>query len=274
MEKTNLDQLHNIAYNLRIKTLKSIFKAKSGHIGSSLSLSEILTSLFFGVMKIDINKKKNIDKFILSKGHAAPILYAVFEELGWISSEELENTLRKLNSRLQGHPDKNVLEYLDSGSGALGQGLSISLGYALSTKVNGNKLNSYCIIGDGEMQEGQIWEAAMYAGANRVKNLCVILDNNKFQNEKSIDETLKIDPIESKWQSFGWNVITLNGHAIDELLNAYEKFFVSAKPTIIIANTIKGSGVDFMEGNNAWHSKVLEEDDFNKAINQLESKIK
>ena len=273
MDKNNIDQLIKISYSLRIKTLKSIYKAKSGHIGSSLSLSEILTSLFFCAMKIDRIKKKTIDKFILSKGHAAPILYSVFEELGWISLEELNNTLRQPDSRLQGHPDKDALEFLDSGSGALGQGLSISLGYALSTNITGNKINSYCIIGDGEMQEGQIWEAAMYAGSNKIENLCVILDNNKFQNEKSIDETLKIHPIELKWESFGWNVITLNGHAIDELLNAYDQFFVSDKPTIIIANTIKGSGVDFMESNNTWHAKTMNEDDYQRAIQQLESKI-
>ena len=275
MQPSEIDnkELKRIAYFLRLKTLQSVYKSGSGHIGSSLSIAEILSCLFFKYLNLT-NEKNNNDKFILSKGHSAPILYAVYEQLKLITFDELLS-LRKIESRLQGHPDKVRFKFLDSGSGALGQGLSISIGYALANKLRKNNLKSFCIIGDGEMQEGQIWEAAMYAGSNNLNNLCTIVDSNKFQNEKSIKETLNFYPIKDKWISFGWNCLEINGHSVEEISSALDKFskIDSQNPTVIIANTIKGSGVDFMENNNIWHSKALSKNDFENASAQLEKSI-
>ena len=272
MSNSNIDnELKKIPWKLRINTFNSLMNAGSGHVGPCLSMAELLTCLFFRAMEINKNKDFS-DYFVLSKGHGVPILYCVYAELGWIDKEEL-NTLRRVDSRLQGHPDKVSLDLLDSGSGALGQGLSISIGYALAQTLKNNAYSSYCILGDGEMQEGQIWEGILYAGVKKLKNLCVLLDNNKFQNEKSVHETLGEITFEEKLKSFGWNYISVDGHSLEEILNALDNFKSSLKPTFIDAHTIKGKGVDFMENNNEWHSKVLSEDDFKKAVLQCERKI-
>ncbi len=272
MTRYNIDKvlLHNVSISLRIKTLEAIYRAQSGHIGSSLSMSEILACLFFKIMKYDKGNENN-DKFILSKGHGVPILYAVYQELGWISMDELL-TLRKINSKLQGHPDMTIFKYFDAGTGALGQGISIAIGYALAFKLDNKTSNVFCVIGDGEMQEGQIWEAAMYIGSKKIDNICVIIDNNKFQNERSVKETLDFYPVKNKWESFGWDCIDINGHSVDEIISAFNIFKSNNKPTVIIANTIKGSGVDFMENKSEWHSKNLDKSNYEKAIKQLESK--
>ncbi len=222
-------------------------------------------------MNIDRNDESR-DKFILSKGHGVPILYSVFHLLNWIDRNELE-TLRQVDSRLQGHPDKVALELLDSGSGALGQGISISIGYAIAQSMRKIDSYSYCIVGDGEIQEGQIWEAILFAGVKRIRNLCVIVDNNKFQNEKSVQDTLGDISLESKLKSFGWDYISVDGHSLKELAEAFEYFKSSHFPTLIDAHTIKGKGVDFMENNNSWHSKVLKDDDYRKARQQCLDKL-
>ena len=269
---SNIDKdLLKIPWKLRINTFHSLFKAGSGHVGPCLSIAELLTCLFFKSMKIDNNKNLN-DKFILSKGHAAPILYSVFAELGLISNKELM-TLREVDSRLQGHPDKTSLDLLDAGSGALGQGLSIGIGYALASTMQKTNTYTYCLVGDGEMQEGQIWEAIMFAGVKKIKNICLIIDNNKFQNEKSVKDTLGEISYKEKLKAFNWNYISVDGHSIGEILNAIENFKLSTKPTVIDANTIKGKGVDFMENNNSWHSKVLDEESYKKAIYQCEMRL-
>jgi transketolase len=269
---SNIDnELRRLPWKLRILTFESLFKAGSGHIGPCLSMAEILTCLFFRSMKLEKGNLSN-DKFILSKGHGVPILYSVFAELGWIDKSEL-GTLRQVDSRLQGHPDRTSLEFLDSGSGALGQGISIAIGYALAQQMQSQDNNSYCIVGDGEMQEGQIWEAILFAGVKKIKNLCVIVDNNKFQNEKSVEETLGEIHLEKKVKAFGWHYISIDGHSIEEILNAIETFKINDAPTLIDAHTIKGKGVDFMENNNAWHSKVLDEENFNSAKKQCQEKI-
>lgn len=268
----NLDsELKKLPWKLRILTFDSLFKAGSGHVAPCLSMAEILTCLFFKVMNTDI-KDEHADKFVLSKGHGVPILYSVFAEKGWIDINEL-NTLRQVDSRLQGHPDRVALEFLDSGSGALGQGISISIGFALAQKMKNKKSSSYCIVGDGEMQEGQIWESILYAGVKKIENLCVIVDNNKYQNEKSVLETLGDISLEEKIKSFGWNYISIDGHSIEEILNALEFFQSSNRPTLIDAHTIKGKGVDFMENNNAWHSKLLDEKNYLEAKKQCKEKI-
>ena len=264
-------QLKKLPWKLRILTFESLYKAGSGHVGPCLSMAEILTCLFFQSMNIDRNDKSR-DKFVLSKGHGVTILYSVFSELGWIKKNEL-NSLRQIDSRLQGHPDKIALEYLDSGSGALGQGISISIGYALAQTMQQNNGCSYCIVGDGEMQEGQIWESILFAGVKKIKNLCVIVDNNKFQNETSVNETLGDIPLEMKIKSFGWEYISVDGHSLDDIHDAIEIFKKNESPTLIDAHTIKGKGVDFMENNNSWHSKVLTEDDYISAKKQCQEKI-
>lgn len=268
----NLDiDFKKIPWNLRINTFKSLFKAGSGHVGPCLSMAEILTCLFFKEMTINKSNDSS-DRFVLSKGHGVPILYATYAELGLIEREEL-NTLRQIDSRLQGHPDKVSLNILDSGSGALGQGLSIALGYALAQNLKKSSFKTYCLLGDGEMQEGQIWEAIMYAGVKKVKNLCVLLDNNKFQNEVSVRETLGDITFKDKLQSFGWNYISVDGHSLEEVLNSLSSFKSSELPTFIDAHTIKGKGIDFMENNNMWHSKVLNQENLESAISQCERKI-
>ena len=261
-------EFRRIPWKLRINTLKSLRCAGSGHVGPCLSMAEILTCLFFKTINFEVDQP-NSDRFILSKGHGVPILYAVYAELGFIPHKELE-TLRMVDSRLQGHPDMVSLELLDSGSGALGQGLSISIGYAHAMNINKSNRSSYCILGDGEMQEGQIWEAILYAGVKKLGNLCVILDNNKFQNEKSVVETLGDIVFEDKLKSFGWNYVNIDGHSLEQILSALEVFKNSKKPTFIDAQTIKGKGVDFMENNNDWHSKVIGEEELKKAIKQCE----
>lgn len=272
MKSSNINiQLRELPWRLRILTFESLYRAGSGHVGPCLSMAEILTCLFFSAMNIDRNDKSR-DRFILSKGHGVPILYSVFSELGWIKKNEL-NSLRQIDSRLQGHPDKIALEYLDSGSGALGQGISISIGFALAQTMQKNNGSSFCIVGDGEMQEGQIWESILFAGVKRIKNLCVIVDNNKFQNETSVSETLGEISLETKIKSFGWEYISIDGHSLEEILDAIEIFKNNDSPTLIDAHTIKGKGVDFMENNNSWHSKVLTEDDYINAKNQCQRKI-
>ena len=270
--KLNIDNnFKKLPWKIRILTFDSLYIAGSGHVGPCLSMAEILTCLFFRVMNIDKNNNSG-DKFILSKGHGVPILYSVFAELGWIEKDEL-SSLRQVDSRLQGHPDKVALEFLDSGSGALGQGVSIAIGYALAQKMKNKNNYSYCIVGDGEMQEGQIWEAILFAGVKKINNICVIVDNNKFQNETSVSETLGDISLEMKIKSFGWKYISIDGHSIEEILNAIEIFKESDSPTLIDAHTIKGKGVDFMENNNSWHSKVLDEENYIIAKNQCQEKI-
>ena len=267
---TNLD-LQKIAWELRIKTFKSLYNAQSGHVGPCLSMAEILSCLFFDHMKMEKDSDLN-DFFVLSKGHGVTILYSVYAQMGWIDEDELY-TLRKVDSRLQGHPDKMALNYLDAGTGALGQGLSIAIGYALSSHLKKDSKNSFCIVGDGEMQEGQIWEGILYAGVKKIENLCLIIDNNKFQNEVSVKDTMGNIEFKQKILSFGWNYLSIDGHSVEEITNALNSFQNSQLPTVIDAHTVKGKGVDFMENNNEWHSKTLNKDQFDQAVTQCKEKI-
>ena len=257
---------------IRLNMLKMIFNGKTGtgHIGASLSIIEIIFYLFkFIIYKNKIKKHH----FVLSKGHAAPVLYCMYFFLGLINKKDIKD-FRTFNSKLQGHPDKTKLRLLDSGSGALGQGLSISIGYALSNKLNNNNMKSFCLIGDGEMQEGQIWEAALYAGSKKINNLCAIVDANKFQNEFLVNDTLKISDVKKKWESFGWEFIKINGHSFKDLNLAFNKFNKKReKPLIIYADTIKGKGVSFMENDNYWHGGIMKKEDFENAMLELSDKI-
>ena len=257
----------NICKLVRVKTLKSIYKAGSGHIGPSLSIVEILVYLIFFKK---IFNKKNLSHLILSKGHAVPSLYAALSVLGKISEKNLM-TLRKVNSRLQGHPDKEMFKLMDASTGALGQGISIAIGYAMANKMKKNNRKVFCIIGDGEMQEGQIWESAMFISAKKIKNLCIIIDYNKFQNELSIKETLPMGNIKKKWESFGFQVKDIDGHSFNHISKSINSFIKNKnkKPIVICLNTIKGKGVSFMENKGEWHSKKLDTISFNNALKEL-----
>jgi transketolase len=258
---------NGICKNIRQRIIKSLYLAEGGHAGPSLSIVEIISYLYFD-RKI-LNPKK-YEKFVLSKGHAAPALYATLNLIGKITNREL-NSLRKIGSKLQGHPDRKLIKDIHAGTGALGQGLSMAIGFAVAEKIRKNKKKSFCLLGDGEMQEGQIWEAAMYAGANRINNICAILDNNKMQNETYTKSTLDIYPIKEKWQAFNWSVYEINGHSYKEIKSAFNKFYKSKnKPTLIIANTIKGKGISFMENNPLWHSKKIEKHAFEKAMKEIQ----
>jgi len=262
-----IKRLEQIAARLRLNTVHALYKAQSGHPGSALSCVDLVTALYFNEMELTENRR---DRFILSKGHGVPVLYAAFAELGWIPREELD-TLRKLGSRLQGHPDMTRLPYLDAGTGALGQGLSIAIGYALAARLSGSKYRMYCIVGDGECQEGQIWEGAMYASARKLDNLVAIVDYNGYQNERSIEETLPIEPFADKWRSFGWHSIEIDGHDFRQILSALDEGrSVRSKPSIIVARTIKGKGVGFMENNSMWHSRAIGDAEYKEAIKSLQ----
>jgi transketolase len=249
-------ELEKIARRIRLKALTAIHKAGSGHPGASLSAADILTALYFHNMDI------TDDRFILSKGHAAPALYATFNELGWIS-EEVLMSLRQIDSPCQGHPDRKALTCINAGTGALGQGLSIAIGYAEAFRLKGHNDHVYCLLGDGECQEGQVWEAAMYAGTRQLTNLCAIIDSNKFQNENSCAKTLDMGNIGDKWKAFGWHVREGDGHDFNFLKSALDiGRNVTFKPTLVVANTIKGKGVSFMENDNRWHGQVIGDLDY------------
>ena len=252
---------------LRRKTIHALFTAQSGHPGPALSIADLVAALYFHEMKLEGEDR---DRFVLSKGHAVTAVYAAFTVLGWIEDKELE-TLRKFNTRLQGHPDATRLPFLDAGTGALGQGASIAIGYALAAKLKKSPARAYCIIGDGECQEGQIWEAAMYAAARKMDNLVFILDDNKFQNEDYVAATLPMGSLADKWRSFDWHVLSIDGHDLKEIARAFtEARQTKNKPTIIIADTVKGKGVDFMESNMVWHSRAMNEQEYKRAMDLLE----
>ena len=222
----NAKLFSNICKKIRQRIIKSLYLAEGGHAGPSLSIVEILAYLYFDRK---ILSPKKYEKFVLSKGHAAPALYAALNLAGKLSNKEL-NSLRKINSKLQGHPDRKLIKDVHAGTGALGQGLSMAIGFAMSEKLKKTKKKSFCIIGDGEMQEGQIWEAAMYAGANKINNICAILDNNKMQNETYTNKTLDVMPLREKWQAFKWNVIDIDGHSFTEIDKAFNKFYLEKIP--------------------------------------------
>ncbi len=269
---SEIDTLQEIAKEIRKDIIRMTGNAGSGHPGGSLSCVEILVSLFFKVMRHDPKNPKweDRDRFILSKGHGAPALYATLARCGYIEREELL-TLRKIGSRLQGHPDKRFLPFLEVSTGSLGQGLSVGVGIALAGKIDKKDYRVYVLIGDGESQEGQIWEAAMFSSFHKLANLCAIMDYNKFQLDGRISEILDIEPVINKWQSFGWEVFEVkDGHNFEEIFSAFEKAKnVKNKPQIIIAHTIKGKGVSFMEGNNYFHGRAPNKEEEIKALKEI-----
>jgi len=265
-------QLQQIANELRIDIIKAISRAKSGHPGGSLSAIDILVYLFFNEIKR--TKENALDperhRFVLSKGHGVPSLYAVLARIGLITYEELMN-LRVLGSRTQGHPSYLDLPYVEASTGSLGQGLSVAVGMALAAKIDKKSYRVYCMTGDGETQEGQIWEAILSAPKFNLDNLCVILDYNKSQIDGYIKDVMDLEPLKAKLEAFKWNVLEINGHNFEEIENAFNiARETKGKPTYIIAHTIKGKGVSFMEDNVEWHGKAPNEKETELALQELE----
>ena len=271
MKITDINELQKIARNVRIGIIESVYNAKSGHPGGSLSIADIMTVLYFNQMNVDENnpKSNSRDRLVLSKGHVAPALYSVLAEKGYFSKEELKD-LRKIHSVLQGHPDMRRIPGVDMSTGSLGQGLSVANGMAIASKLDHQGVRVYCICGDGELQEGQIWEAAMTSSHYKLDNLCVIVDNNNLQIDGNVDEVMSIYPIDKKFKSFGFEVINIDGHDMNQIIRALNKAkTVKGKPTAIIAKTVKGKGVSFMENVADWHGKAPKEEEYNIAIKEL-----
>lgn len=259
------------ANNIRKSVIEEVYSAASGHPGGSLSAADILTVLYFNQMNIDPKdpKNENRDRFVLSKGHASPVLYATLAERGFFDKEELKS-FRKLGSMLQGHPDMKGVPGVDMSTGSLGQGLSAANGMALASKLDSKGYRVYALLGDGEIQEGQIWEAAMTSCHYKLDNLCVIVDNNNLQIDGSVDNVMNVYPIDEKFRSFGFEVFTVDGNNIDELITIFEKAkTIKGKPTAIVAKTIKGKGVSYMENQAGWHGKAPKEDEYKTAMEDL-----
>ncbi len=275
MKVTSIDALEKIANDVRKDIIEEVYEAKSGHPGGSLSCADILTVLYFNQMNINSEKPnaEGRDRFVLSKGHCSPALYAVLAKKGYFDKELLK-TFRKIGSNLQGHPDMNKVPGVDMTTGSLGQGLSTAVGMAIASKMDSAGCRVYCLLGDGEIDEGQIWEAAMTASKKELDNLCVILDNNGLQLETNIEEIIEPSSIADKFMSFGFNVIECDGHNISNLIDAFNSARTKkGMPTLIIAKTVKGKGVSFMENKIEWHGKAPSEEEYNKAIEELDSNL-
>lgn len=271
MNKEKLNQLKITACKVRQGIIEGVHAAKSGHPGGSLSIADVLTYLYFEKMNIDPKnpKMENRDRLVLSKGHAAPALYSVLANRGYFDTEELK-TLRHIGSILQGHPDMKNIPGVDMSSGSLGQGISAACGMALSAKHFGNDFRVYTIVGDGESEEGQVWEAAMFAAAKKLNNLTAFVDINGLQIDGTVEEVNSPLPLDEKFKAFGWNVLVVDGHNFEELENA-----VSAaenenlRPTAILMKTVKGKGVSFMENQVSWHGSAPNDEQYKIAMDEL-----
>ncbi len=267
----NINSLKEKARVLRIAILEMLTEAGSGHTGGSLSAADIATALYFYKMRHNPKdpKWRERDRFILSKGHAAPLLYAALALSGYFDKQLLK-TLRKLGSPLQGHPCSKTLPGVEISTGSLGQGLSIANGIAMGLKLDGLSSRVYCLLGDGEIQEGQVWEAAMTAAHYRLDNLCAIIDNNGLQIDGQCSDVMSIEPIVNKWEAFGWHVIDINGHDMKAILNAFDEAErVKSKPTMIVARTVKGKGVSFFEGKVQYHGIAPTREELERALKEL-----
>lgn len=266
-------ELTAVCRQLREDILRMTHAAGSGHPGGSLSAAEIAAALYFSVMRIDPAHPDDPerDRFILSKGHAAPLIYSALARRGYFDPAILP-TLRKFGSPLQGHPHMLTLPGLDCSSGSLGQGLSIANGLAMAAKRTGRTYRTYCLMGDGEIQEGQVWEAAMTAAHFKLDNVCAIVDDNGVQLDGPTAEIMNVEPVDEKFRAFGWHVISVDGHSIPALLEAFEEATqTKGRPTLILAHCVKGKGVPFMEGRAAWHGKAPNETELEEALRALET---
>lgn len=278
MEKENkkitqeeIKAIEEKAKKIRKGIIEEVYSHQSGHPGGSLSVADIMAVLYFKEMNINPQEPewKERDRLVLSKGHCAPALYAALANRGYFKTEELK-TFRSIEGRLQGHPDKKNIPGVDMSTGSLGQGLSSANGMAIAGKLDKKEYRVYCILGDGELEEGQIWEAAMTSNKYKLDNLCVILDDNGLQIDGKVEEVKALDCLCSKWESFGFNVIPCDGHNIDMLIDSFEKARqTKEKPSIIIARTVKGKGVPFMENKAEWHGKAPSDEEYEKAMKAL-----
>lgn len=269
--KLSLTELQATAIEIRKDIVKMVHAAASGHPGGSLSSADILTALYFDVMNIDPENLKMAgrDRFVLSKGHAAPVLYSALARRGYFPVEELL-TLRRINSRLQGHPDMKYIPGVEMSTGSLGQGISAAVGMAMASKLDNDGSRVFTLLGDGELNEGLVWEAAMAAAHYKLGNLTAILDFNGLQIDGRNDDVMAVKPVDKKFESFGWNVIIVDGHDIEALINALgEAKKVTDKPSILLANTVKGKGVSFMEDQVGWHGKAPSDDELAAALKEL-----
>jgi len=272
----NKDVLTTRSKEIKKNIVKMICEAKSGHPGGSLSCADIITYLYFEKMKTDVNNPKDParDRFVLSKGHAAPSLYAVLAEKGFFPKDELNN-LRKLGAMLQGHPDSKNVPGVDVSTGSLGQGISNAVGIALGLRLDNSQSKVYVMLGDGELQEGLVWEAAMSSAHYKLGNLIAVVDNNGLQIDGKNEDVMGIAPLDEKWRSFGWNVISCEGHDFDDIDRAFnEAEKCTDKPSVIIAQTVKGKGVSFMEHQAGWHGQAPSVEQKEKALVELSGEVK
>ena len=271
MKIGDVKELEKMAKEVRRGILEEVYNAQSGHPGGSLSVADILTVLYFNELNIDEKnpKREDRDRMVLSKGHCSPALYSCLAKRGFSPVEDLK-TFRKLDSYLQGHPDMNKIPGVDMTTGSLGQGLSAAVGMAITGKMDNKDYRVYCVLGDGEIEEGQIWEAAMSAKKYALDNLCVIVDNNNLQIDGTVEEVMSPYPIDEKFRSFGFEIIKIDGHNMQEILDAFEVAKnVKGKPVCIIAKTIKGKGVSYMENQVGWHGKAPNEEQYKMAMDEL-----
>lgn len=269
LNDNEIKEIEKLALENRQNILNMVYWAQSGHIGGSLSACELLTVLFNKFMKHgkNVDDYSQRDRFVLSKGHISPLYYSVLSQIGFIDKEELK-TFRKLGTRLQGHPTV-MCPGVEVATGSLGQGLSIGCGIAISLKLDKNPAQVYVMLGDGEIQEGNVWEAFMQAPARNLDNLVAIIDRNRLQIDGNTENIKPLDNLADKLKAFNWEVIEIDGHNIQQIYGAYEKAKLSTKPCAIIANTIKGKGVSFMENNAGWHGKAPSREDYERAIAEL-----
>lgn len=274
MDAAEKKQLEITACKIRMGIIEGVHSAKSGHPGGSLSIAEILTYLYFKEMNIDPKdpKKADRDRFVLSKGHAAPALYAALAERGYFD-KSLLTTLRHIGSILQGHPDMKHIPGVDMSTGSLGQGISAAVGMALSAKHFGDSYRVYAVLGDGEIEEGQVWEAAMFAGNKGLSNLTVFIDYNNLQIDGTIEEVNSAAPIDKKFEAFGWHTITINGNDFDEIESALNMAKTVDKPVAIIAKTVKGKGVSYMENAVNWHGAAPNDELYEQAMTELNAAL-
>ena len=271
IQNKTIDELKEKKKKIRLGIIDAVYYGKSGHPGGSLSVADIMTVLYFDEMNIDSEKPdwEERDRLVLSKGHCSPALYSALAYRGFFPIEDLK-TFRNINSYLQGHPDRKHIPGVDMTTGSLGQGLSAANGIAIAGKMENKNYRVYCILGDGELEEGQIWEAAMSANKYKLDNLCVIIDNNNLQIDGTIDEVMSSKPIDEKFRSFGFEIINIDGHNLEEIKSAFEVARnIKNKPVCIIANTIKGKGVSYMENKPEWHGKAPNDEEYKKAVEDI-----
>ena len=268
-------ELENIANKLRLHVVEMTYEARSGHPGGSLSAADMMAALYFKVMRHDPENPdwEDRDRFVLSKGHVAPVLYAALAESGYFPVDDLLS-LRKINSKLQGHPVRGKIPGVEMSTGSLGQGLSMACGIALAGKMDGKDYKTICMLGDGELQEGQNWEAAMFARQNKLTNLIAIVDRNRLQITGDTENAVGLEPLPEKWSAFGWQVIIIDGHNMRQILEALDKAYkAKTKPTVIIMKTVKGKGVSFMENNAGFHGRACTAEEYSKAVEELKGAI-